>query len=164
MRTRGESRIRVWLLLFVAGLVVSGVTAFPLVAETSWALSVARELPFADRLPGLIAWLARVHDGLAETGRRYPFIAYGTDWLAFAHLVIAVAFWGPIKDPVRNVWVVQFGMIACVAVVPLALICGPIRGIPFWWSLVDISFGVFGVVPLLLAHRLIRRLEWRAAS
>ncbi|SCF41963.1 hypothetical protein [Micromonospora mirobrigensis] len=32
---------------------------------------------------------------------------YGTDWLAFAHLVLAVAFWGPLRDPVRNVWVVQ---------------------------------------------------------
>jgi hypothetical protein len=88
-------------------LVVSGVTAFPLVTETGWALVIARGPVLADRLPGLVGWLARVHDGLAETGRRYPFIAYGTDWLAFAHLVIAVAFWGPIRDPVRNVWVVQ---------------------------------------------------------
>ena len=29
-------------------------------------------------------------------------IAYGTDWLAFAHITIAVAFLGPLKDPVRN--------------------------------------------------------------
>ena len=93
-----------------------------------------------------------------------PFIAYGTDWLAFAHLVIALAFWGPLRDPVRNVWVVQFGMIACIAVIPLALIAGPIRGIPWGWQLVDISFGVVGVVPLLFAYAGIRRLARPASA
>jgi hypothetical protein len=53
--------------------------------------------------------------------------------------------------------VIQFGMIACLAVVPLALIAGPIRGIPWGWRLVDMSFGVVGIVPLLLAYRGIRR-------
>jgi hypothetical protein len=51
-------------------------------------------------------------------------------------------------------------MIACAAIVPLAVICGPIRGIPVWWTLIVISFGVVGIVPLLVAYRLIRRLEW----
>jgi hypothetical protein len=91
-------------------------------------------------------------------------MAYGTDWLAFAHLVIAVAFWGPLRDPVRNVWVVQFGMIACLAVIPLALIAGPIRGIPVWWRLIDISFGVVGLVPLLFAYSGIRRLTAKVVS
>ena len=77
--------------------------------------------------------------------------------------MIAVAFWGPLRDPVRNVWVVQFGMIACAAIVPLAVICGPIRGIPPWWTLIDISFGVLGIIPLLVAYRLIRRLERESA-
>ncbi len=68
-----------------------------------------------------------------------------------------MAFWGPIRDPVRNVWVVRWGLLACAGIIPLALICGPLRGIPFWWSLVDMSFGVFGAIPLLLAYRLIRQ-------
>jgi hypothetical protein len=50
-------------------------------------------------------------------------------------------------------------MIACVAVIPLALIAGSIRGIPWWWQLIDMSFGIFGIVPLLLAYREIRRLS-----
>ena len=75
-------------------------------------------------------------------------MAYGTDWLAFAHLVIAVAFIGPLLDPVRNRWVITFGMIACVMVLPLALICGPIRGIPLYWQLIECSLGVFGIIPL----------------
>jgi hypothetical protein len=69
-----------------------------------------------------------------------------------------VAFWGPLKDPVRNLWVVEFGMLACVLVVPLAMICGPIRGIPFYWRLFDCAFGVFGIMPLWLARRDILRL------
>jgi hypothetical protein len=37
---------------------------------------------------------------------------------------------GPLRHPVRNIWVVQFGMIACLGVIPLTLIAGPIRGTP----------------------------------
>ncbi|MFD3684427.1 hypothetical protein ACFWTE_06370 [Nocardiopsis sp. NPDC058631] len=154
-------RIRIWIALFVVGLVVSGVTAFPLSAEMRLAdaLLSGPLVPVAEALPGLAEWVARVRDGLDATEAAYPFVLYGTDWLAFAHLVIAVAFVGPYRDPVRNVWVVQFGMIACAMIVPLALICGPIRGIPLPWQLIDISFGVFGVIPLYIVHRMIRRLE-----
>jgi hypothetical protein len=152
-------RIRVYLVIVVIGLVVSGVTAFPLEPELRWVLAVVRDTWPADAFPNLISWLERVHDGLVRADTEYPFLRYGTDWLAFAHLVIAVAFWGPLRDPVRNVWVVQFGMIACAGIIPLALICGPLRGIPFWWQVIDMSFGVIGVVPLLLAYRHIRVLE-----
>jgi hypothetical protein len=58
------------------------------------------------------------------------FLAYGTDLLAFAHLVIAVAFIGPHIDPPRNKWAITFGLIACAGVVPMPIIAGPIRGIP----------------------------------
>ncbi|MFD7610591.1 hypothetical protein [Streptomyces sp. NPDC059828] len=154
-------RIRVWLVVFIVCLVLSGLTAFPLVTElhlvhsalTSWAS------PAADAFPGLLEWIARVRRGLDTADADYPFLLYGTDWLAFAHLVIAVAFYGPYRDPVRNIWVVEFGMIACAGIIPLALICGPIRGIPFWWTVIDMSFGVFGVLPLLLVRRMIKRLE-----
>lgn len=154
------TRIRFWLVVFIVGIVISGVTAFPLEWESGLLVRAlhASWSPAPEQLPTLVAWLDRVHGGIVATNRDYPFIAYGTDWLAFAHLVIAVAFWGPLKDPVRNVWVVQFGMIACVAVVPLALIAGPVRGIPWWWQLIDISFGVVGIVPLLFAYANIGKL------
>ena len=35
-------------------------------------------------------------------------------------LVIAIVFIGPLRDPVKNVWVVEFGMIACALVVPFS--------------------------------------------
>jgi hypothetical protein len=146
------SRVRAWLAVFVIGLVLSGITAFPLVTEVTLLHEAANGLGITN------AWLDRVHEGIVETDAKYPFLAYGTDWLAFAHLVIAVAFLGPLRDPVRNVWIVQWGMINCVAIVPLAVIAGPVRGIPGWWTLIDISFGVFGIVPLLFAYRHIRAL------
>ncbi len=151
--------IRVWLWIFVVCLVLSGLTAFPLQTESRWLADAVHGSPLGDHLPALAAWTARVRDGLAETDARYPFLAYGTDWLAFAHLVIAVAFWGPLRDPVRNVWVIQWALIACAGIVPLALICGPLRGIPVYWRFVDMSFGVVGAVPLLIVLRAIRRLE-----
>ncbi len=151
--------IRAWLVLFVVCLVLSGATAFPLVHELRWTEDLLRALSVPEHLPALMEWIERVRQGLDVVDAEYPFVLYGTDWLAFAHLVIAVAFYGPYRDPVRNIWVVEFGMIACAGIVPLALICGPIRGIPLWWSLIDMAFGVFGVIPLYVVRKKIKRLE-----
>jgi len=144
-------RIRIWLSIFIVGLVISGVTAFPL----TWEVGVLVNW-FGDGGYYFTDWLRTVHKGLIERDKNYPFLAYGTDWLAFAHLVIAIAFIGPWKDPVRNIWVIEFGIIACVLVVPFALIAGPIRGIPFGWQLIDCIFGAVGVVPLLFVVREIK--------
>ncbi|MEU3844267.1 hypothetical protein AB0E88_30110 [Streptomyces sp. NPDC028635] len=155
--------VRAWLVLFVVCLVLSGATAFPLVHELRWTESALRALSVPEYLPGLMRWIERVRDGLDATDARYPFLLYGTDWLAFAHLVIAVAFYGPYRDPVRNIWVVEFGMIACAGIIPLALICGPLRHIPVWWSVIDMSFGVFGVIPLYIVRRKIKQLAAMSA-
>jgi hypothetical protein len=150
--------IRLLLVLFIIGLVLSGLTAFPLAWElrllTSW---FGDGTAIGSCFPGIAHWLSYVNESLVFTGNKYPFLAYGTDWLAFAHLAIAVAFLGPLRDPVKNIWVIEFGMIACIMVIPLALICGPIRGIPFFWQLIDCSFGVFGFIPLAIVRRLTLR-------
>ena len=150
---RLRRRIRVWLWLFLVGLVLSGVTAIPLTAELDL---LAHLVGHGD---SLALWIVRVQTGLRETDARYPFLAYGTDWLAFGHLMIAVAFIGPLRDPVRNVWVLTFGMVACACVLPWALVFGAVRGIPFFWRLIDCSFGVFGIIPLWLCRRDVYALE-----
>jgi hypothetical protein len=154
-------RIRRCLAVFIAGLLVSGVTAFPLQTELAWLVSLLHANPLrpAAQFTGLLPWVERVHAGLSATNAQYPFLAYGTDWLAFAHLVIAIVFVGPYLDPVRNKWGITFGLIACAGVLPLALIAGPIRGIPLPWRLIDCSFGVFGCLPLLLCWRSIKAIE-----
>jgi len=156
--TQHLRRIRFWLAMFIVGLLVSGVTAFPLQTEVHW-LSVHMQTTLGGRSPLMQAWLQRVDEALAVTSLRYPFLAYGTDWLAFGHLVIAVAFFGPCMDPVRNKWVITFGLIACAGVIPLAVIAGAVRGVPWWWRMIDCSFGVFGAIPLLMCRRSIMALE-----
>jgi hypothetical protein len=149
--------VRLWLSLFILGLILSGLTAFPLEQEAAWLASFLDTNPI---LPDSITvWVARVHAALLDTNLHYPFLAYGTDWLGFAHLVLAIAFLGPLRDPVRNKWVLQFGLIACIAVVPLALVAGSIRGIPPLWRAIDCSFGVFGAIPLLICLFRVKRLE-----
>jgi len=152
-------RIRGLLVLFVVGLVLSGLTAFPLKIEVDVLNGlVGQGSSFEDFRPEMAKWISRVHTGISEVNQKYPFISYGTDWLAFAHIVIAIAFLGAIRDPVRNIWVVEFAMIACVLVVPFSLIGGGFRGIPMFWRLIDCSFGVVGIAPLWLARRYARRL------
>lgn len=156
-----KKRIRILLIGFIIGLILSGLTAFPLQKELDILASLlgasANSLP--SQYSGLLYWIVTVRNGLRATYVNYPFMAYGTDWLAFAHIVIAVNFYGPLRDPVRNIWVINFGLIACAGVIPLALICGPIRGIPFYWQLIDCSFGVVGFIPLWICRNYILEYE-----
>lgn len=151
---------------FVSGLRLSSLawcSAARLETELRWfhsLLQTSALRPIAESIH-LLPWIGRVDDALSATNQRYPFLAYGTDWLAFAHLVIAVAFLGPYRDPVRNKWMITFGLIACGGVIPLALIAGHFRGIPMAWRCIDCSFGVFGAIPLLLCRRHIVALEKR---
>lgn len=162
-RQRAEAlhKIRFWLIVFMAGLFISGITAFPLQSELSLTLSVLETVHVrpAAQAVSLLPWIARVYHALSETNAHYPFLAYGTDWLAFAHLLLAVLFIGPYFNPVRNKWVITFGIIACAGIIPLALVAGHIRGIPLPWRLIDCSFGIFGVIPLLRCRQLSSVLE-----
>ena len=154
-------KFRCMLGLFILALIMSGITAFPLQRELEVTATIRglERATATDAGSGFDHWILTVRDGLRESYARYPWLAYGTDWLAFAHIIIAVFFIGPLLDPVRNIWVLQAGIIACVLVVPLALICGVLRQIPFGWRLIDCSFGVFGAIPLYYCLRLTRTLE-----
>jgi hypothetical protein len=157
MSNREESlrrRIRVLTRIFIIGLLVSGATAIPLGAELNL---LVRMFP-ATNAPGggasgFAGWILRVRNAVQDTNAHYPFLAYGTDWLAFGHFVIAVAFIGALRDPVRNVWLFTFGLIACAMIIPYAFIFGAVRGIPLGWRLIDCSFGVFGIIPVWYCRR-----------
>ena len=146
--------IRRWIIFFIVALVFSGLTAVPL----PWLTGLLAEwtLPFGDPLH---AWALRTAEAVAFVDANYPILFYGTDWLAFAHVVIALAFIGPYRDPVRNRWVIEWGLWCCLLVVPLAFAWAPYRGIPFFWCCVDASFGVFGAIPLWLVLKRINKLE-----
>jgi hypothetical protein len=146
-------RVKNWIIVFIVGLVMSGVTAFPIETELAF-LSVHSHI-FPDFMA---AWLNKIYMAVKVTNQTYPYLSYGTDWLAFGHLVIATAFIGPLRDPVKNIWIIEFGMIACVMVFPLAFIAGPIRGIPVYWRFIDCCFGIFGIIPLYICYRDIKKL------
>ncbi|MEO5917304.1 MAG: hypothetical protein ABIS50_23950 [Luteolibacter sp.] len=149
------------MLLFIIGLAISGLTAFPLLLELRLLGRLLDAAP--DSLPqdhgGLAFWIITVRNGLEATYAGYPWIAYGTDWLAFGHLVIAGFFVGPLINPLSSKSTLWTGIAACVAVIPLAMICGPLRGIPLYWRLIDCSFGVIGIIPLIYCLRLLKRIE-----
>jgi hypothetical protein len=154
-------RYRISLGIFIAGLILSGVTAFPLLTELrllAALLGIEDSSRYAE-LGGLRHWIAYVHTGLEQTYARYPFIAYGTDWLAFGHLAIAVFFVRPWFKPLESDWVLWCGMACCAAVIPLALIAGAVRQIPLGWRLIDCSFGLFGAIPLAYCLAVSRRMR-----
>jgi hypothetical protein len=135
-----------WLMFFIIMLFISGLTAIPIDKE----LSAIIKLFSTSDWTGY--WLQKVLSAYRDVNNQYPFLLYGYDWLAFAHFVLAILFIGPYRDPVKNIWVIEFGMIACVLVFPLAFVAGYFRHIPFGWQLIDCSFGVFGFVPLKICH------------
>ena len=152
--------IRSLVVFFILALCGAGITAFPVETELKILCSVLNiSLDTPEVYSGLYGWLATVANGLIETNANYPFLAYGYDWLAFSHIVIAVAFVGLYFKPIRNKWIIYFGMIACIGILPLAFICGAIRDIPFYWQLIDCSFGIFGIIPLLVLHKYVKKLE-----
>ncbi len=147
-------QIRILVLLLQLGLLIAGLTAF-------WIPQGVSFLTHDTQLGSLIhqqEWLETVDTGVQTIDRSYPFIWYGTDWMVFAHILFAILFYGLYKDPIKNQWLVHFGIIACLLIVPLALIMGPIRGIPFIWQLLDCSFGLIAGIILLLLNQRINKL------
>jgi len=154
-------RIKALTWLFIVGLFISGLTAIPLNWEldlmVNWFGYAGQTSTAASSEIG--RWLLTVREALHDVDTKHPLLFLGTDWLAFGHFVIALAFVGALRDPVRNRWLFDFGLIACVLVIPYALTFGALRGIPFWWRLIDCSFGVVGFVPLWFCRKWAIELE-----
>jgi hypothetical protein len=147
-------KIRFLIVTFMVLLILSGLTAFPVQTELNFLNNHFNWFP-----QFMQPWLARVTEAVNQTAGKYPFLIYGYDWLAYAHIVIALFFVGVYRDPVRNAWVLRTGMLACAGVFVLAFTCASVRGIPFFWTLIDCSFGFFGMIPLVIAHRWINKFE-----
>lgn len=145
-----KQAIRQWLIGFILLLIISGLTAFPLHAETTFMKQHLDWFP-----PVFHHWILTIDAAVQHAS---PLMHYGTDWLAFAHIVIALFFIPVYRDPVRYSTNIRMGQMACVLVIPLALICGPIRSIPLFHQLIDCSFGVLGCMMLQWIYIRIKRL------
>jgi len=152
-------RYRLSLGSFISGLIVSGLSAFPLELETALLnrlFGIRQGINPTSIFFKVRLFISVVHYAIHDTYTRFPFLGYGTDWLGFGHFVIAAFFILPFADSVRYRAILHVGLIACAGVIAVALISGPIRGIPFFWTLIDCSFGIVGAIPLLYCLRLTR--------
>ena len=142
-------RAKLMMLIVIIGLFIAGVTIWPL----TWELKVLVDIIWGNAEPTgeLHQFIVTTIKSLETVAIEHPFILYGFDWLAYAHIVLAILFIGPYRDPVKNVWVIQFGLICCALVPVLAGICIPIRGMPFSWFLIDAAFAPAAALPLWIA-------------
>lgn len=145
-------RIKIYLLLFIICLFLSGLTAIPIDSELTLLLN------YVPQHSAFGFWLSKVLSGYEVTKQQYPFLLYGYDWLAFAHFVLAILFIGPYKNPVRNIWVIEFGLIASVLIIPFAFVAGHFRGIPVGWRLIDCAFGVLGFALLWFCYSQLKQI------
>ena len=150
-------RAKMMLGIVAFGLLAAGITIWPAIPE----LRTAVRIVWGDSVPagGLHGFVMQGIKGLEATEATYPFLLYAHDWLAFAHIALAILFAGAIRDPVRNIWIVQCGLIMCALVPILAGICIPIRGLPFSWFWIDFAFAPGAALPLWITLRDIRRAE-----
>ena len=148
------------LVIVAFGLFVSGVTIWPWDIELSFAISALQAIAGPEPL---IQLLQDIQQDMRLLEQSNSFVLYVADWLAFAHLVLAVLFLMALKNPIRNVLVVRFGILCSLSVPVLAITCIPMRGIPLFWILIDSSFALCAI-PLWIALKDIRKLERETAS
>ncbi len=143
--------IRKHLVLFMLILMLSGITAFPLKGEIDFMYEHIHSFPamFSE-------WIITLYQNIHATP---DVMLYGTDWLAFAHIIIALFFIPVFLDPPKYKINIYVGICACVLVFPLAFVCGPVRNIPFFHQLIDCSFGLVGMLYLLFILKQINKLN-----
>lgn len=146
------TKIRITLGAFIVLLILSGITAFPIKTEIDFMYQNQKVFPNL-----LEQWIGELYQLISDTP---PLFFYGTDWLAFAHIIIALFFIPIYKNPTQYQLNLTIGMIACLAIFPLAFVCGAIRGIPFFHQLIDCSFGIIGFLVLLFINRQINLLKY----
>jgi hypothetical protein len=154
------TRTRFWLIVFATALIGSGTTAiFPREGLRLLSPLFTPGSVFQTAWPAMAAWLSLVQQAIEQTYTTYPFLAYGYDWLAFGHFIISIPFLMAVRDPLRHSWVITYGISACLAVLPFAVVFGAIRGIPLFWRGVDTMFGIGGLIVLLVLRKQLRALE-----
>lgn len=152
-------QIKLVIIITIVGLLLNGASAIPLRTEMNILLS------YSGLFPQFVQdWWAYVNKGVIETSEKYNFMRYGFDWLGFAHLLIAIAFIGPLRDPVKNQWVVQWGMIAAALSIVMAFGWERVRNIPVWWSLIDAGIAYAAFVLLWICNRWIQKLRLVSAK
>jgi len=157
---RALTHTRIWLILFSTALIASGLTAIFAREGLRFLSPLFSQVSFLQSFwPSMSDWLTLVFHAIEEVYDKYPFLAYGYDWLAFGHFIISIPFLMAIRDPIRHSWVITYGIFACLAVLPFAILFGAIRGIPLFWRGVDTLFGLGGLIVLLIIRNQLKAFE-----
>ncbi len=157
----GLTSVKIWMGVVAVGLILSGLTCYWLPAELALVVKFFEVLSL-DQLPLLdemYAFVVHTKAGVDLVAREYPQLFLGTDYLGFAHVLLGILFIGAVRDPVKNIWIIEFGLIACVLVIPAAFLFGYLRGAPLMHYLVDSSFGVVAIFFLIKAYQRVREVE-----
>ena len=160
-----RKRIRVLLTLFIILLILGGLSAFLLVPLFSLLDRLSGDgKVLCDYFPTVAHWVSMIQQSLTETGEKNPFMFYATDWIGFAHIVMVIACIGPLREPIRNIWVIQFAMVGCILMIPMTLITGIFRGLPWFWQLFDCGIGMICAALLFSCYRYARQIETIASK
>jgi len=152
-------KIRIYLVIFFLGILFGMHTVVFVQPETAFFVKHFGPGTFVDeKIPFVAAWIENLYISIHETSANYPAIAYCMDWLSYACIVFAIFMIGAIKDPVKNIWIIQTYMLACLMAAALPFIAGPFREIPIFWRFLDGSFGVIGFLVLLPPYKLTKSL------
>ena len=147
-------QVRTLLTIIIAITVLSGIaTIFP-VTISGWLLENSSNFPAF-----MSAWIEKVYAGLSETEKSAAFIFYGLDWLAFSHFLMAGLFFGAIRNPVRNKFIVEWALCGCMLALPVIWIAGVVRTVPVFHLLVDTVFAFAGIFVFLVIQKKITRIE-----
>ncbi len=153
------TRIRLCLALLMAGLLFSSLPGFFPLNGTKWILGLlARTSHFGDGTP-LFTWFLGTRQALMATSLTARFLFYATNRDGLSRILFALLFLGPYRDPVRNRWVINFGLLSCAALVLFAFVAGEIQGMPFLWRCADAAFALLCALPLLLCKHYIHLFE-----
>ncbi|MBW8016467.1 MAG: hypothetical protein FVQ82_09785 [Planctomycetes bacterium] len=153
-------KIRIYLVIFFFGILFSLHTVLFVEPETEFFYQyLGPNTTVGEKLPFFSEWIEDIYISVKVTYTNYPAIAYCMDWLSYACVVFAIFMIGAIKDPVKNIWIIQAYMLACLLAAALPFIAGPFRDIPIFWRCLDGSFGIIGFLVLLTPYKLTKTLQ-----
>ncbi|MCX6182585.1 MAG: hypothetical protein NT150_11735 [Bacteroidetes bacterium] len=151
--SKNDNNIVLFLRVFIAVLVISGLCYFSLPFLSKKILGLSNSIGVRGEF---YSFASKLSQAATYNSSHYPFMGYSTDLLGFAHLMFALLFVGPILDPDKNEYVVRFGLIVCLLLVPTVLVAGWVREIPMIWIIINCFFGIFGFLLLYKVFKMIK--------
>lgn len=154
------SRIRLVLAIAIVCLILGSLATLAAPHTISVVLSILSRMEIATPdTSHSFRWLQHIQLQLGRDSDLHPMLHFCADLFAFVQLVFALALIGPLRNPIRNQWVIQFGILACCGLIPVALILGPWHGLPMAWRLVSCGAALCGIVTLMLCRHYITLYE-----